>query len=69
MLSFFPRNDLDEIWDLAESVSEGSSIYSSLTCDGRRNYGKLRKAHKNVCQFKEKQSDLVPMLYRIPVGL
>ena len=27
MLSFFPRDDLDEIWDLIESVSEGFPIY------------------------------------------
>ena len=26
MLSFFPRDILDEIWDLIESVSEGLSI-------------------------------------------
>ena len=31
MLSFFPRDVLDEIWDLIESVSEGFSTYSSLT--------------------------------------
>ena len=29
MLSFFPRDVLDEIWDLIESVSEGFPIYSS----------------------------------------
>ena len=28
MLSFFPRDVLDEIWDLIESVSEGFPSYS-----------------------------------------
>ena len=28
MLSFFPRDVLDEIWDLIESVSEGIPSYS-----------------------------------------
>ena len=28
MLSFFPRDVLDEIWDLIESVSEGFLTYS-----------------------------------------
>ena len=28
MLSFFPLDVLDEIWDLNESVSEGFLIYS-----------------------------------------
>ena len=27
MLSFFPRDVLDEIWDLTESVSEGFPTY------------------------------------------
>ena len=30
MLSFFPQDTLDEIWDLIESVSEGFPIYSCL---------------------------------------
>ena len=30
MLSFFPRDVLDEIWDLIESVSEGCPTYSSV---------------------------------------
>ena len=30
MLSFFPRDVLDEIWDLIESISEG--FLSTLTC-------------------------------------
>ena len=29
MLSFFPLDVLDEIWDLIESASEGFLIYSS----------------------------------------
>ena len=28
LLSFFPRDVLDEIWDLIESVSEGFPTYS-----------------------------------------
>ena len=28
LLSFFPRDVLDEIWDLTESVSEGIPTYS-----------------------------------------
>ena len=27
---FFPRDDLDEIWDLIESVSEGFPTYSKV---------------------------------------
>ena len=30
MLSFIPRDVLDEIWDLIESVSEGFPSYSSI---------------------------------------
>ena len=30
MLSFFPRDVLDEIWDLTEPVSEGFPTYSSV---------------------------------------
>ena len=30
MLSFFPRDVLDEIWDLIDSVSEGFPFYSYL---------------------------------------
>ena len=30
VLSFFPRDVLDEIWDLIESESEGFPTYSSL---------------------------------------
>ena len=31
VLSFFPLDVLDEIWDLIESVSEGFLTYSSMT--------------------------------------
>ena len=31
MLSFFPRDVLDEIWDLIESVSEGFPTYSGAS--------------------------------------
>ena len=30
MLSFFPRDVLDEIWDLTGSVSDGFPSYSSI---------------------------------------
>ena len=33
MLSFFPLDVLDEIWDLFESVSEGFLTYSSTPTD------------------------------------
>ena len=32
MLSFFPRDVLDEIWDLIESVSEGFPTYFYTAC-------------------------------------
>ena len=39
VLSFFPLDVLDEIWDLIESVSEGFLTYSSFfTSDAVRNY-------------------------------
>ena len=33
VLSFFPLDVLDGIWDLTESVSEGFLTYSSITPD------------------------------------
>ena len=40
MLSFFPLDALDEIWDVIESVSEGfltySSILEGLGCPGKQ---------------------------------
>ena len=35
VLSFFPLDVLDEIWDLIESVSEGFLTYSSIPNNGR----------------------------------
>ena len=35
MLSFFPRDVLDEIWDLIESVSEGFPTYSCVAFNDR----------------------------------
>ena len=32
VLSFFPLDVLDEIWDVIESVSEGFLTYSLLSC-------------------------------------
>ena len=37
MLSFFPQDALDEIWDLIESVSEGFPTYSCLQVFHRGN--------------------------------
>ena len=34
VLSFFPLDVLDGIWDLIESVSEGFLTYSFKPCDG-----------------------------------
>ena len=38
MLSFFPRDILDEIWDLIESVSEGFATYSRNTIQSHENF-------------------------------
>ena len=40
VLSFFPRDVLDEIWDLIGSVSEGFPSYS-YTSYGFQKYGDL----------------------------
>ena len=37
VLSFFPLDVLDEIWDLIESVSEGFLTYSYWIALGKRN--------------------------------
>ena len=50
MLSFFPRDVLDEILDLIESVSEGFPIYSYVCFDGGRSN---RVSH--VMHFKDKE--------------
>ena len=54
----FPRDVLDEIWDLIESVSEGSPTYSqSFFSIGRYYYNffnilkMLHKAFKNLAGF------------------
>ena len=36
MLSFFPRDVFDEIWDIIESVSEGFPTYSCNVMMGRK---------------------------------
>ena len=41
MLSFFPLDVLDEIWDLIESVSEGFLTYSSIFLRYYRSPGSL----------------------------
>ena len=53
MLSFFPRDILDEIWDLNESASEGFLIYSF---NGSNTFGTMNIGIKhgfpciNVCK-------------------
>ena len=44
VLSFFPLDVLDEIWDLIESVSEGFLTYS-FKCDSY----KMAYKEKNIC--------------------
>ena len=39
VLSFFPLDVLDEIWDLIESVSEGFLTYSLTFCSSKANGG------------------------------
>ena len=46
MLSFFPLDVLDEIWDLIESVSEGFPTYSffkPMTADTGNEKGRKNK--------------------------
>ena len=43
VLSFFPLDVLDEIWDLIESVSEGFLTYSYMLILARRRYFCLSK--------------------------
>ena len=45
VLSFFPLDVLDEIWDLIESVSEGFLTYSHICCK------KLQSAAKSQVFF------------------
>ena len=46
MLSFFPQDVLDEIWDLIESVSEGFPTYSCSFLYGKKET--LAKGKGNV---------------------
>ena len=52
MLSFFPPDVLDEIWDLIESVSEGFLTYS-LTAK------LLRQGYKAFSKFYRRHFDIV----------
>ena len=47
-LSFFPRDVLDEIWDLIETVSEGFPIYSFRMVPSFSLKPYLRRAIKEV---------------------
>ena len=46
VLSFFPLDVLDEIWDLIESVSEGFLTYSSITESDARQRRELKREAK-----------------------
>ena len=43
MASFFPRDVLDEIWDLIESVSEGVPTLSSMRAEQPIRFCKTRR--------------------------
>ena len=47
VLSFFPLDVLDEIWDLIESVSEGFLIYS-YTCNQKNIYRKIKYQNESA---------------------
>ena len=49
MLSFFPRDVLDEICDSTESVSEGFTAYSSISLQTDTDGLQIRS---NVCGLK-----------------
>ena len=60
MLSFFPQDVLDEIWDLIESVSEGFPtfyllfdffIYACYYCDYERTEKGVRMWAGDVCKL------------------
>ena len=62
VLSFFPPDVLDEIWDLTESVSEGFLTYSLILFElwlwvdldlfyGKAKYWKLLENEKNLKTF------------------
>ena len=48
VLSFFPLDVLDEIWDLIESVSEGFLTYSSVILQCHRIFNSPRRIR--LCQ-------------------
>ena len=50
VLSFFPLDVLDEIWDLIESVSEGFLTYSFLYLKGSGHIS--FSLHVNFCYLK-----------------
>ena len=54
VLSFFPRDALDEIWDLIESVSEGFPTYScsiTVLSHEKLSRGKWYSVRKAIRQF------------------
>ena len=65
MLSLFPRDVLDEIWDLTESVPEGFSSYSYLysicgivlKLEQLTLHCSVKHLHLH-CSVKQEQSDL-----------
>ena len=48
MLSFFPRDVLDEILNLIESVSKGYPSYSSTDIQARDHFTDTSTSEKNV---------------------
>ena len=50
MLSFFPRDVLDKIWDLIESVSEGFPTHSYLSNESEHSFfwGGVKFTKKNI---------------------
>ena len=67
MLSFFPRDALDEIWDLIESVSEGLPTYS-YNYQERKKEKKERKVRVNNIKYI-KHSDTSIMVYVFTVSV
>ena len=56
VLSFFPLNVLDGIWDLIESVSEGFLTYSFLILSGRLS---------DIHQFMPKSGTQCPICFKV----
>ena len=53
VLSFFPLDVLDEIWDLIESVSEGFLTYPSFSSFSLiQRQGRVRKRHILQCYHR-----------------